>query len=245
MKIESALYLLPVNISESPISDTIPAGNVEIIRQIKYYIVENIRTARRFLKKCDSNIDISELTFYELNEHTQEINVSSYLNVLREGQPIGLMSEAGCPGVADPGAIAVRIAHMEGLKVVPLVGPSSILMSLMASGLNGQNFTFNGYLPADKGEREKKIKELENISRHDNLTQIFIETPYRNVNMMESLIKTLSNDTWLCVSTAVSDPKKESIVTRRIAEWRKEGYNIDKVPTVFLFYSPALHKKRR
>ena len=236
MKIEKALYLFPVNISDAPLTGVLPAINLEIVKEIKYFIVENVRTARRFLKKCNPGIDISSLTFYELNGHTQEREVSAFLQPLRLGSAMGLMSEAGCPGVADPGALPVSIAQEEGLRVIPLSGPSSILMSLMASGLNGQRFAFHGYLPVDTKEREFKIKELENQSRRDDMTQIFIETPYRNSKMLESLLKTLRGDTRLCVATGVTDPEKEKIMTKSISQWHETGYNIEKVPTVFLFH---------
>ena len=195
MQLETALYMIPVPISDGTLADMLPPGNLEIVKGIRYFIVENIRTARRFLKKMDPSIDIAGLTFYELNGHTPENEIWGYLSALREGQPIGVMSEAGCPGVADPGALVVRIAQNEGIKVVPLVGPSSILLSLMASGLNGQRFSFQGYLPVDAHERDKAIKDLETQSRRFDMTQIFIETPYRNNKMMESLLKNLNGDT--------------------------------------------------
>ena len=237
MKLQSALYMIPVNISEAPLADVLPSANLEIVRGIRHFIVENIRTARRFLKRCDSSIDIDAITFYELNGHTDSLQVSSYLDPLRQGEPVGMMSEAGCPGVADPGALPAKIAQEEGLRVIPLVGPSSILMSLMASGLNGQCFAFRGYLPVDGMEREKKIRELENQSRRDDMTQIFIETPYRNVSMFESLVKSLKDDTMLCVASAVTDPENERIITRRVGDWKKNRIQIEKHPTIFLFYS--------
>lgn len=237
MDIKPALYLLPVNISDAPFSEVLPSYNISIIREIKNYIVENVRTARRFLKKCDPGIDISEITFYELNGHTDDSEVYAYLDPLRGGNPMGLMSEAGCPGVADPGALAVRIAQSEQFKVIPLVGPSSIILALMASGLNGQRFSFNGYLPVETGERERKIRELENRSQREDMTQIFIETPYRNEKMMESLLKTLKPDTLLCVARAVTDPEHEKIITKSVAKWRLDKFEAGKYPTIFLFYS--------
>lgn len=236
MNLQAALYLIPTNISEAPFADFFPQGNIEVIREIKHFIVENIRTARRFLKKCDPSIDISLITFYELNGHTDPKDVSSYLQPLRDGNSVGIMSEAGCPGVADPGALPVSIAQKEGLKVIPLCGPSSILMSLMASGMNGQRFAFNGYLPVDIKERERKIRELEQLSIKHDMTQIFIETPYRNSKMMESLLKILRPDTLLCVASEITDPLREKIVTRRVDDWRKEGYEIGKCPAIFLIH---------
>lgn len=237
MEIEKALYMIPVPISDGDLADVLPQGNKIIITGIRHFIVENLRTARRFLKKTDPGMDISSVTFYELNRHTSESEISGYLSALRGGEPIGLMSEAGCPGVADPGASVVEIAQNEGFKVIPLVGPSSIILSLMASGLNGQRFAFQGYLPVKPLERDKAIKDLETQSRRLDMTQIFIETPYRNVQMMESLLKNLNGETYLCVASDVTSPTKEKIITKRVRQWKSEGFSIEKVPTIFLFYS--------
>ena len=238
MPLDAALYLIPVGMSDSPIDHYLPAHNVEITRQIKHFIVENVRTARRFLKKCDKAINIDELTFYELNNHTDLSEVESYLAALAEGQPIGVMSEAGCPAVADPGALPVAIAQRKGYKVVPLVGPSSILMAQMASGFNGQGFAFNGYLPIETSARNQKIKELENDAYRKDMTQIFIETPYRNNRLIETLCKTLRPDTLLCVASAITDSDHESIVTLKVKQWAKRKYNYDKIPTISLIYHP-------
>lgn len=243
-RVESpALYMIPVPISERSLDYVIPAANIEIVKGLRHFIVENIRTARRVLKKMDPSIDISELTFYELNGHTRENEISGYLSALRKGSSIGMMSEAGCPGVADPGASVARLAQEEGFRVVPLVGPSSILMALMASGLNGQRFAFNGYLPIKDSERDKTIKDLENQSRRNDTTQIFIETPYRNGKMMESLLKNLNGETLLCVATDVTNPINERIITKRVKNWKKEGYLSMKLPTIYLFYSENGKKK--
>lgn len=230
--------MVPVGISDSPLCATFPEENLEILRNLRHFIVENVRTARRFIKRCDPGADISSMTFYELNRHTDEGLVSGYLQPLREGFPMGVMSEAGCPGVADPGALPVRIAQEEGLRVIPLVGPSSILMSLMASGLNGQNFAFHGYMPVESGELIRKIKELESQSARNDTTQIFIETPYRNEKIFDSLLKNLREGTLVCVATAVTDPEAEKIRTKSVSQWRKENHKIEKQPTVFLIYSP-------
>lgn len=242
MEIETALYMIPVPISDRPPLEVLPEYNLELIKSIRYFIVENVRTARRFLKRTDPAIDISGITFYELNGHTPENEISTYLKPLREGVPIGLMSEAGCPGVADPGAMVAEIAQQEGFKVIPLVGPSSIIMSLMASGLNGQRFTFHGYLPVDNFERERMIKDLELRSKKDDMTQIFIETPYRNVKMMESLLKNLSGDTLLCVASNITS-REESIKTKRVKDWKRNGITLEKVPTIFLFYRGKEYRK--
>lgn len=237
MEVKASLYLIPVTISNAPLLDTLPSGNIEIIKQIRHFIVENVRTARRFLKRCDPGFDIGAVTFYELNRHTDLTQVSGYLEPLRRGEPMGVMSEAGCPAVADPGALPVSIAQREGLRVVPLVGPSSILMALMASGFNGQGFAFNGYLPVDEKEREKKLRELENISRKHDMTQIFIETPYRNNRMVESLAKTLRVDTLVCVACDITDPETESITTMPASKWKNAKYDYNKRPAIFLIYS--------
>lgn len=237
MELKTALYMIPVPISEGALQDMLPMGNLDVIKGISHFIVENVRTARRFLKKADPGIDINALTFYELNGHTHANEISGYLSALREGKPMGVMSEAGCPGVADPGAAVVRIAQQEGFRVIPLVGPSSILLALMASGLNGQKFAFQGYLPVETGERDKAIRDLETQSRRLDMTQIFIETPYRNAKMMESLLKNLNGETLLCVASDISNLDNEKIITRPVKRWKTEGYNLEKVPTIFLFYS--------
>lgn len=221
MELHNALYLFPVAISDAPLADILPQGNITLMREIKYYIVENVRTARRFLKRCDPSINIGEITFFELNRHTDENEISGFLAPLREGNPIGVMSEAGCPGVADPGAAVVAIARNEGLDVVPLIGPSSILLALMASGFNGQRFCFQGYLPIEDKIRDKKIRELEEISRKADMTQIFIETPYRNQRLMDSLIKILHPSTRLCIAASLTDPEDERVVVAEVADWKK------------------------
>lgn len=199
-------------------------------------IVENVRTIRRFLKKCDPAFDVNAVTFFELNRHTDISEISSFLQPLREGNPIALLSEAGCPAVADPGAVPVSIAQREGLKVVPLVGPSSILMALMASGFNGQGFSFCGYLPIEEGAKVKRIKELESISARQNMTQIFIETPYRNNKLLKLLSSTLRPDTLLCVAADIT-ATTENIRTMPAAKWSKVNENYDKRPAIFLFYA--------
>lgn len=236
MTLKPALYLIPVNISDAPLCDTLPAGNTEIISGIKHFIVENVRTARRFLKKCNRDIDISQLTFSELNNHTDPNDISLMLDPLRNGEPVGVMSEAGCPAVADPGSQVVEIAQREGLRVIPLVGPSSILMSLMASGFNGQGFCFNGYLPIDNADKARQIRRMEEEARTRHITQIFIETPYRNNRLIEFLASSLRPDTLLCVASLITDPEHENIVTRTAAQWRTAHYDYNKRPTIFLIH---------
>lgn len=229
--------MIPVGISDGDFRDIFPPSNSIVLKAIRHFIVENVRTARRFLKKIDKEIDISQLTFYELNGHTSETVISSYLDALRSGEPIGVLSEAGCPGVADPGASVVRIAQEENLRVIPLVGPSSILLSLMASGLNGQRFAFQGYLPVKEPQRIKAIHEFEQQSRRLDMTQIFIETPYRNEKLMESFLKHLGGETLLCVASDITNPQEEKIITKKVKQWKKDGFRIPKVPSIFLFYS--------
>lgn len=243
MEQDAALYLIPVGMSDAPYGDVLPAGNLEIIKGLKHFIVENVRSARRFLRRCDPGIEISELTFYELNRHTDTALVSAYLDPLRRGEPMGVMSDAGCPAVADPGALAVAIAQEEGLKVRPLVGPSSILMGVMASGFNGQGFCFHGYLPIDDAARSEELKRLENESRRNSMTQIFIETPYRNDRMLQFMASRLSDATRICVACDLTDPEREWIRTMTVAQWRKllkekpESAKLDKRPAVFLLYA--------
>ena len=182
----------------------IPAYNIEILKKIKYYIVENRRSAIRFLIKADNKIDIDALTFFELNEHTPDNSVAHYLDPLEAGESIGIISEAGCPAVADPGAIIVALAHKRNFKVVPLVGPSSIIMGLMSSGFSGQNFAFNGYLPPKPAERAAALRKLEQKIYKDNQTQIFIETPYRNKKMLETIMQTCRPETKLCIALGLT-----------------------------------------
>jgi 16S rRNA (cytidine1402-2'-O)-methyltransferase len=236
MMLQVALYMIPTNISDAPLTDVLPAYNMAITKQIRYFIVENLRTARRFLKKCDREFPIDECTFYELNQHTDPRDISSFLEPLRKGYAMGVMSEAGVPGVADPGASAVEIAQREGRKVIPLVGPSSILLALMASGFNGQSFAFNGYLPIDNEQRVKSIKSLESHSRRFNQTQIFIETPYRNRNLLDLLVRTLHPDTKICVAVNITG-EDEKIITHTAAKWRQLDFDPGKNPAIFLIYS--------
>lgn len=236
MNLETALYLIPVNISDAPLDDVIPSGNLDVVKRIKYLIVENVRTARRFLRRWDPEFDIDSVTFLELNRHTDPRDISGYLEPLRRGEPVGVMSEAGCPAVADPGSSVVEIAQRERIRVIPMVGPSSILMSLMASGFNGQGFAFNGYLPIDEKERLRSVRELENLAGRKGQTQIFIETPYRNNKMIKFLAENLQVDTLLCVACDITAPGNETILTRRAAEWKNCRENYDKRPAIFLIH---------
>ena len=230
------LYLFPVALGECAIADVIPLKNIELIKTISYFIAENAKDARAFLKQC-AYPEISRAEFSLINQHVKNEELTSFLSPLLNGQNMGLMSDAGCPGIADPGAEIVRIAHKKGIKVVPLVGPSSIVLSIMASGFNGQNFAFNGYLPIDKNERTKKIRELEQLCVKYKQAQYFIETPYRNTHMFEDLIKTLSGTSQLLVATNIT-LANESILVKTISEWKKASTpDFYKMPTVFGIYS--------
>lgn len=233
--LQAALYLIPVPLGETSIDRVLPDYNRTIIAGIKHYIIENVRTARRFLKKSNPDIVIDELTFYTLDKHTAPESISEYLLPLGNGLPMGVISEAGCPAIADPGADVVAIAQRNGYPVVPLVGPSSILLSLMASGFNGQSFAFHGYLPIEGNERTKKIKLLEQRAWNENQTQIFIETPYRNHRLMEDLIRSCRPQTRLCVACNVSC-EDEYIRTCTLKEWSKLKYDFQKKPAIFLIY---------
>jgi 16S rRNA (cytidine1402-2'-O)-methyltransferase len=231
----SALYLIPVTLGDTEHRNVLPEYNREIILQIKHFIVENVRTARRFLKKADASIVIDELSFYELNKHTSPEQVSGYLAPLAKGEAVGLISEAGCPAIADPGADVVALAQQKNYPVIPLVGPSSILLALMASGFNGQSFAFHGYLPIDASTRTERIKTLESRIYSEHQTQIFIETPYRNQKLAEDLIRTCKAATKLCIAANITC-HDEYIRTRPVKEWAGKIPNLDKIPTIVLVY---------
>lgn len=228
------LYLIPVTLGDDLIGKALPPEVVTRTQRLETFVVENEKTARRFLGAIKTAKPVRELTLHTLNEHTTDKELPALLGPLLEGLDVGLMSEAGCPGVADPGAKLVALAHRRGIRVVPLVGPSSILLALMASGLDGQRFTFLGYLPSEKGARGQKLREIELASRKQHETQIFIETPYRNQHMLEDLLATCHAETRLCVACNVS-LESELIVSKTIAEWRKGTLpDLHKQPTVFL-----------
>ncbi len=230
-----ALYLIPTLLGDTPVSKVIPPYNIEVASRLKYFIVENTRTARRFLKRCDPSIDIDGLTFFELNKHTNPHQIASFLKPLTTGESMGVLSEAGCPAVADPGADVVAIAQREGYQVIPLVGPSSLLMALMGSGFNGQSFAFHGYLPIDPGERAKKLKQLEALAYSDDQTQLFIETPYRNQKLADEILRQCKPKTRLCIAMNLSLPDAY-LVTRTVQAWKGKLPNMHKKPAVFLIY---------
>ena len=232
---EVALYLIPVTLGDTAIEKVLPAHNKEIILGIKHFIVEDVRSARRFLKKVERSINIDELTFYPLNKHTSPEDISGYLKPLQAGESMGVISEAGCPAVADPGADVVAIAQRKNLKVVPLVGPSSIILSVMGSGFNGQSFAFHGYLPIEPSERIKRIKALEGRIYAEDQTQLFIETPYRNNKMMEDIVKNCRPTTKLCIAANITC-EGEYIKTKTIKEWQGKLPDLSKIPCIFLIY---------
>jgi len=232
---ETALYLIPVTLGDTSIEKVLPSYNKEIILGIRHFVVEDVRSARRFLKKVERSINIDELTFYPLNKHTSPEAISGYLKPLLEGLPMGVISEAGCPAVADPGADVVAIAQRKNLKVIPLVGPSSIILSVMGSGFNGQSFAFHGYLPIEPNERIKRIKILEQRIYSENQTQLFIETPYRNNKMMEDIVKNCRPQTKLCIAANITC-EGEYIKTKTIKEWQGKLPDLSKIPCIFLIY---------
>ncbi len=229
------LYLIPTPLGEAA-TPTIPAYVVDIIQKLDIFIVERAKTARHFIKALCPTKSLPELILHELNEHTPAQDITTFLDAAEQGKDIGLMSEAGCPGVADPGAAVVRLAHQKGIEVVPLVGPSSILLALMASGMNGQSFCFHGYLSAKKPELEKDLKRLEQLSAKLNQTQLFIETPYRNGNVVETALKALAPQTQFCIAVDLT-LETQWIQTKTILQWKKaEVPDLHKRPAIFLMY---------
>ena len=228
------LYLIPVTLGDDNIAQVLPANVVAIAQQLDTFVVETEKSARHFLSTIKTAKPVRELTMHLLNEHTEDKALPDLLKPLLAGKDVGLMSDAGCPGVADPGARLIALAHQKGVRVVPLVGPSSILLGLMASGLSGQQFAFLGYLPVDKAQRAQKLKEIEKRAQTHNETQIFIETPYRNMHMLEALLSSCNANTRLCIASQVSLPD-EMIVTKTISGWKQSALpDLHKNPTVFL-----------
>ena len=238
MKPPGTLYLIPTPLGEQSLQDILPAAVQAIAARLDTFVVEHPKTARAFLKQIETQTALQQINLSVLDEHTQAQDLPALLAPLLAGKDVGLISEAGCPAVADPGANLVRLAHQRGIRVVPLVGPSSILLALMASGLPGQRFTFHGYLPVDKTERKQKLLELEQAARMRDETQIFIETPYRNRQMLEAIVDSCGAATALCVAADVTLATEE-IHTKTVAEWKNILPEIDKRPAVFLLHSPS------
>lgn len=230
------LYLFPVPLSDVAPEQVLPGSNLQLLLGIRYFVVENLRSARRFLKACHKSINIDDLDFTELSEHTPPGEVDAMLAPMARGLSIGVISEAGCPAVADPGADLVACAQRHGVEVVPLVGPSSILLSLMASGFNGQSFAFFGYLPIDAQRRTAALKQMERDIRSRRQTQIFIETPYRNNKLIAELASSLPPSLLLCVAADITAPT-QSITTKPLSYWKTAKYDYNKRPAIFLLYS--------
>lgn len=235
----ASLYLIPVTLGDTPIEQVLPSYNHDVVMGIRHFIVEELRTARRFLKQVDKGVDIDQLTFYPMGKHADKALFSQYLEPLRRGEDMGIISEAGCPAIADPGADVVAIAQSEGAKVVPLVGPSSILLALMASGFNGQNFAFRGYLPIGAHDRIATIKRMETLAHNENQTQLFIETPYRNHQMIQDILSVCRPSTRLCIAAGITCGDSEYIRTLTIKQWKQSLStlpDLKKIPAIFLIY---------
>ncbi len=232
---KGTLFLIPVPLADHAAAKSFTPFLVETINQIKVYIVENEKTARKFLKEAGLKTPQSELIIHDYGKHKRDGSVEHFFVQLNKGQDVGLMSEAGCPGIADPGAEIVAEAHKKGIKVIPLVGPNSMIQALMSSGFTGQSFAFHGYLPINKAERAKKIKELELLASRHLQTQLFMETPFRNNQLLDDLLKTCNPQTLLCIASNIN-AENEFIKTKSIAAWRKEQVDLHKQPTVFVLY---------
>ncbi len=231
---ETALYLIPVTLGDTAHERVIPSWNAEVVREIRHFIVEDVRSARRFLRRMDREFPIDDSQFYEMGKHADEGRFAEYLRPLEQGQSVGVISEAGCPAVADPGAVVVGIAQRRGLRVIPLVGPSSMILAVMASGLNGQSFAFNGYLPVEPDERARRLKQLESRAWTEGQTQLFIETPYRNHKMFEALMHQLRPQTRMCIAAGITTPQ-EWIHTHTVQDWKRQSLpDLSKIPAIFL-----------
>lgn len=233
------VYLIPTTLGGETTSDIIPEDVKAKTIELRHFVVEDIKSARRFLRKLDRSFPIDDSKFYILNKKTDPAKVISFLRPLKEGYSIGVMSEAGCPGVADPGAAFVTEAHREGIEVVPFVGPSSILLALMGSGFSGQNFTFNGYLPKDRKDRVRELKRMEMDVMRTGITHLFMDTPFRNMNVLEDLLNELNDQTHILIASNITLPGA-SIKTRTAEQWREEAYDLAKKPTIFGLGKPQV-----
>ncbi|CAM1349246.1 SAM-dependent methyltransferase [Tenacibaculum crassostreae] len=229
------LYLIPTTLGDTEPLEVMPLSVKKVVEQLDYFIVENEKSARRFIKRITPTKSQPSLELMLLDKYSDDLETKNYLDICEKGISVGLLSEAGVPAVADPGANIVKLAHQKGIQVVPLVGPSSILMAIMASGMNGQSFAFNGYLPIDKSDRKKAIKDLEKLSKDKNQSQIFIETPYRNEKMLDDLRATLSLDTRVCVACDITLPS-EYIKTYTVKEWKNVKPDLHKRPAIFIIH---------
>ncbi|MFC4722151.1 SAM-dependent methyltransferase [Geojedonia litorea] len=229
------LYLIPTRLGDNPPLEVLPLSIKRVIEEVDDYIVENEKTARRFIKRVSTGKSQAILNLKLLNKYTQDHELDHFLDACKEGKSMGFLSEAGCPAIADPGSDIVRLAHANGIRVVPLVGPSSIILALMGSGMNGQSFAFNGYLPIDKNERKSALKRLEKLSHEQNQSQLFIETPYRNNKILEDICTTLQPNTRLCVACDLTLPT-EYIKTTTINEWNQIKVDLHKRPAIFIIH---------
>lgn len=235
MSEKGKLYLIPTTLGDNEPLEVLPLSVKKVIEKTTHFIVENEKSARRFIKKITPRKSQPNLEIYKLDKFTEVLEAQNYLDACLKGENVGLLSEAGVPAVADPGAIIVQLAHQKDIRVVPLVGPSSIIMALMSSGLNGQNFAFNGYLPIDAADRKRKIKELERLSFDKNQSQLFIETPYRNEKMFADLLQSLAADTQLCIAADITLPT-EYIRTLSARDWKRAKPNLHKKPAIFIIH---------
>ena len=237
---KGTLYLIPNTLGKTPDNNTIPEYVLNIIRRLEVLVVENIQTSVKYLQWVGDTVPEYKIEFLLLNKKTPTHEIASFVNPLKKGKDVGLISEAGCPAVADPGSELIKMAHAQNIKVTPLVGPSSILLALMASGFNGQNFAFHGYLPIEKAGRQKQIQQLEQESRDRDLTQIFMEAPHRNDAIIKDVLKFCHPDTRFCTATNLSLPD-ESIISKTVSNWKDDEWeSINKEPTIFLLYAPQL-----
>lgn len=229
------LYLIPTSLGDTSFDRILPAYNADVVNKLQCFIVEDVRTARRFLKKVNQGIDIDSLNFYVLNQHTSPEEIDAYLKPMAQGNDMGVISEAGCPAIADPGADVVAMAQVANYKVVPLVGPSSLLLALMGSGFNGQSFAFSGYLPIQPVERSKALKKLESRVFSEDQSQLFIETPYRNMKMLQQILSDCQPNTKLCIAADIT-LETEFIQTKSIKAWKSQIPDLNKRPCIFILY---------
>ena len=227
------LWMIPTTLGGEQVDDVIPVTVQQIIRGIRYFVVEDIKSARRYLRRIDREFPIDDSHFFELNKRTDSSEIVRFLAPAKDGADIGMISEAGCPGVADPGAELVTVAHEKGIRVHPLVGPSSILLALMGSGFSGQEFTFHGYLPKERKERIRRLKDFEADARRTGYTHIFMDTPFRNMNVLDDLLNELADPTQLCIASNLTLPD-ESVWTMSVKDWRENAYDLNKKPALFL-----------